>query len=218
MRKFIKRVLPIFISMIITGYIPSFLSSIIPIKFSVIVIIFVILMSIFLYFLGNRFPSLLGEKCSYAATGIVFDNTFNYILLAYHEKQKRWIPPGSHVKGILYFHHEVLTSAHRETGYQVRFVELSDYQEYKDDNCCIVPKPYSVQIETQIPYEGHIEHYDLLYILVADKEENIQKPGTHKIKWVTYEQLNEEARKGNTYPDVVRSVEIALKYINEGNQ
>ena len=144
----------------------------------------------------------------------MFDKNFKYILLAYHEKQKRWIPPGSHVVGVKYFHEEVLESIHRETGYQqISFVELSDYEAYKDDNCCIVPGPYSVQIETQIPFEGHNEHYDLLYILVAGKDENIKKPGTHKTKWVTFAQLQEEAKKGNTYPDVVRSVEIALQYI-----
>ena len=44
-----------------------------------------------------------------------FDKTYTYILLAYHEKQKRWIPPGSHIKGTMYFHEEVLKSAKQTT-------------------------------------------------------------------------------------------------------
>lgn len=215
MRRFLEKAIPIYTSTIIMGFIPSFLSNILPVKFSIIVIIVALVMSVILYMFAKRFPSLLGEKNCYAATGIVFDKTYTYILLAYHEKQKRWIPPGSHIKGTLYFHEEVLKSAKRETGHHVEFVELNDYQDYKDDNCRVVPQPYSVQIETQIPHEGHDEHYDLLYILIADKDENIERPGTHKIKWVTYEQLKQEAKKGNTYQDVVQSVETALEYIKK---
>lgn len=150
---------------------------------------------------------------SYAATGIVFNTDFTKVLLAYHERQKRWIPPGSHVEGVQYFHEVVLESAKRETGYTVKFHESHDYEKYSDANCCVVPSPFSVQVETQIDGEGHRTHYDALYILVADENEEILKPGTHKIKWLATKNLEAFARRSNTYQDVVQSVHEALKLI-----
>lgn len=150
---------------------------------------------------------------SYAATGIVFNTQYTKVLLAYHERQKRWIPPGSHIDGVEYFHEVVLESAKRETGYSVKFHESHDYEKYTDANCCVVPSPFSVQIETQIDGEGHESHYDALYILVADENEEILKPGTHKIKWLEIRKLEEFSRRNNTYPDVVQTVSDALKII-----
>ena len=152
---------------------------------------------------------------SYAATGIVFNNDYTKILLAYHARQKRWIPPGSHVEGVQYFHEVVLESATRETGYTVRFHESHDYEKYVDANCCVVPCPFSVQVETQIDGEGHEIHYDALYILIADEHEEILKPGTHKTKWLSISKLDAFAKRNDTYPDVVQSVNDALKFINE---
>lgn len=152
---------------------------------------------------------------SFAATGIVFNATYTKVLLAYHEKQKRWIPPGSHIDGVEYFHDIVLQSATRETGYTVKFHESHDYEKYIDANCCVVPCPFSVQVETQVEGEGHETHYDALYILIADENEEILKPGTHKIKWLEISKLDKFAKRNNTYPDVVQSVNDALKIINE---
>lgn len=150
---------------------------------------------------------------SFAATGIVFNQDFSKVLLAYHEKQKRWIPPGSHVEGVKYFHEVVIDSAKKETGYDVRFHQSHDYEKYSDANCCVVPCPFSVQVETQIEGEGHQTHYDALYILVADENQEILKPGTHKIKWLPINKLRSYARRNDTYPDVVQSVQEALKFI-----
>ena len=151
---------------------------------------------------------------SYAATGIVFNTHFTKVLLAYHERQKRWIPPGSHINGVEYFHEIVLESAKRETGYSVKFYESHDYEKYTDANCCVVPSPFSVQIETQITGEGHETHYDALYILVADENEEILKPGTHRIKWLEISRLEAFSRRNNTYTDVVQSVNDALKIVH----
>lgn len=151
---------------------------------------------------------------SFAATGIVFNYSFTKVLLAYHEKQKRWIPPGSHIEGVQYFHEVVLESARRETGYSVRFHESHDYEKYSDANCCVVPCPFSVQVETQIEGEGHGTHYDALYILVADENEDILKPGSHSTRWLSIDSLEAFARRNDTYPDVVQSVHEAIKFVN----
>lgn len=151
---------------------------------------------------------------SYAATGIVFNKDYTKVLLAYHDRQKRWIPPGSHVCGVEFFHDVVLQSTERETGYAVEFHESHDYEEYRDANCCVVPCPFSVQIETQIDGEGHEFHYDALYILVADEKQNIHKPGTHITKWCEISELPQITRRNDTYPDVIQSVNDALKIVN----
>lgn len=155
------------------------------------------------------------EKNSYAATGIVFNRDYKKILLAYHEKQLRWIPPGSHVDGVLAFHEVVLKSVKRETGYSVRFHESHDYEQYSDNNCCILPCPFSVQEEIQIKGEGHNRHYDFLYILVVQDDKEPVKPGSHRTRWVDLEELKNFVRCNNTYPDVLQSMEDALKFIKQ---
>lgn len=155
------------------------------------------------------------ETNSYAATGIVFNKDYKKILLAYHDKQLRWIPPGSHVDGVFAFHEIVLKSVKRETGYSVKFHESHDYERYSDNNCCILPCPFSVQEEIQIEGEGHERHYDFLYILVVTDDKEPVKPGTHKVRWVDLEELRHFVRCNNTYPDVLQSMEDALKFINQ---
>lgn len=155
------------------------------------------------------------KKNSYAATGIVFNKDYKKILLAYHDKQVRWIPPGSHVDGVFAFHEIVLESVKRETGYSVKFHESHDYEQYSDNNCCILPCPFSVQEEIQIEGEGHERHYDFLYILVVQDDKEPVKPGTHKVRWVDLEELRHFVRCNNTYPDVLQSMEDALKFIKQ---
>lgn len=155
------------------------------------------------------------KKNSYAATGIVFNKDYKKILLAYHDKQLRWIPPGSHVDGVFAFHEIVLQSVKRETGYSVKFHESHDYEKYSDNNCCILPCPFSVQEEIQIEGEGHERHYDFLYILVVEDDMEPVKPGTHKVKWLDLEELKKYVMGNNTYPDVLQSMEDALKFIKQ---
>lgn len=155
------------------------------------------------------------KKNSYAATGIVFSKDYKKILLAYHDRQLRWIPPGSHVDGVYAFHEVVLESVKRETGYSVKFHESHDYEQYSDNNCCILPCPFSVQEEIQIAGEGHDRHYDFLYILVVQDDKEPVKPGTHKVRWVDLEELKQFVRCNNTYPDVLQSMEDALKFIKQ---
>ena len=155
------------------------------------------------------------ETNSYAATGIVFNKDYKKILLAYHKKQLRWIPPGSHVKGVFPFHEVVLESVKKETGYSVKFHESHNYEQYSDNNCCILPCPFSVQEEIQIEGEGHEKHFDFLYILVVQDDKEPSKPGTHPVRWLDLEQLRQYVRCNNTYPDVLQSMEDALKFIKQ---
>lgn len=236
-----KSVLLIISSIIMTSILPNLLISYIPMPYyALTIIICIFLMIIFSLIQVHFFPDQenklnelqkqnevlqqenekLSEEIkkythnSYAATGIVFNKDYTKVLLAYHDRQKRWIPPGSHVFGVEYFHDVVLRSTERETGYAVEFHESHDYEEYRDANCCVVPCPFSVQIETQIEGEGHEFHYDALYILVADEKQNIHKPGTHKTQWCEISELTQIARRNDTYPDVIQSVNDALKIIN----
>lgn len=252
MKMKIASIISLALSIMLTGILPSLLTSLVPIPFiALAIIICVFLVIIFslvqIHIINTNSTPLEQERdalkqqieelkeqneqlkkevsnkeeiikkytCnSYAATGIVFNSDYTKVLLAYHEKQKRWIPPGSHIKGVEYFHKVVLESTTRETGYTVKFHESHDYEIYTDANCCVVPCPFSVQIETQIDGEGHGTHYDALYILKADENEEILKPGTHKTKWLSISKLEAFARRNNTYPDVVQSVSDALKIIN----
>lgn len=252
MKAKVASIISLITSIILTGLLPSFLTSLIPIPFVVLAAIICIFLAIIFSLIQaqimNKTTTPMEEKLSaleqenvslkqqneqlsqeisskqeiiekytrnsYAATGIVFNANYTKVLLAYHERQKRWIPPGSHISGVEYFHDIVLKSAKRETGYSVRFHESHDYEKYTDANCCVVPCPFSVQIETQIDGEGHGTHYDALYILVADENEEILKPGTHKVKWLEIGKLEAFSRRNNTYPDVVQSVNDALKIIH----
>lgn len=252
MKAKVASIISLITSIILTGLLPSFLASLVPIPFVVLAAIICVFLAIIFSLIQakimNKTTTPMEEKLSaleqenvslkqqneqlsqeisskqkiiekytrnsYAATGIVFNANYTKVLLAYHERQKRWIPPGSHINGVEYFHEIVLESAKRETGYSVKFHESHDYEKYTDANCCVVPSPFSVQIETQIIGEGHETHYDALYILVADENEEILKPGTHRVKWLEISKLEEFSRRNNTYPDVVQSVNDALKIIH----
>lgn len=158
------------------------------------------------------------EENSFAATGIVLNKEYTKALLIYNKTQNRWVPPGSHVLGVQHVHKLVKESARRETGYSIKFHESHNHEEFDDANCCRVPCPFFVQVEKNIYGDKHKEHYDFLYILIADEFEHRTNGGNKSPQWFTVDTIDEFVNRGLTYPDVLNCVKCALQIVKRGGK
>lgn len=218
------------IAIVLNGFVPSIASKLVPDNQEVVIIVASALVILILSLIqlamsqnvaikelttNPQYSSLLADSKtrSYAATSVVLNSDSNRFLLEYNSRQEKWLHPGSHVRGIERVHESAKASAHRETGYSVEFHPCHCESQYYDAHCQVVARPYLVQIEKQLANEGHVEHYDFVYILVADEAELLYSPGTHPTRWFSMDELKEMGRTDHTYPDVVNMAEVALKAV-----
>lgn len=163
------------------------------------------------YILFKKRPKFLGIKTAYVATGIVFNIDYSEVLLSYHKNQKMWIPPGGHISSNKWLHDTVIELIKEESGYDVEFFPFHDSKEF-DNICVVVPQPFRVQIENQIPSEGHQTHYDFLYIFTV-KERTQSQEHTLESKWVPIDEVEIMASKRETYKDVADIIKAALAIV-----
>jgi len=156
------------------------------------VILFVSLLIVII----DRYPKYFGIAHALAASVLVFRG--NEILLVYNSRQHKWIPPGTHVRIGAQPHKAAIREVKEDSGYEIRFHEWHRREESIDRLVTQVPQPFYVQMEMQLPGEGHMIHYDLIYVGLVDNENPTQGRTNHK--WVSLDNLTTE----DTYPDVIR--------------
>lgn len=220
------------VAIALNGFIPSLASSLVPSHSQLVTILattaVIAILSLIQYAISQdiaikeltanpQYSKLLTDSKtrSYAATAVVLNADSSKVLLEYNERQEKWLHPGSHVRGIERLHEAAIESAHRETGYTVSFHSCHCERKYKDAHCEVVNRPYLVQIERQLANEGHVEHYDFVYILVADEEERVYAPGTQHTRWFAMDDLKKMGHTDHTYPDVVNMAVVALEAVAE---
>lgn len=168
--------------------------------------------TLLLVLIATRYPKLIGRRGAYAATGVVVCG--NEVLLAFNPRQKRWLPPGSHIHGVQEPHEVVLAAIEREGGCTAQFHPCHDPVRPIDNFSKQVPQPFLVQKEYQILSEGHVFHYDFFYLLTV-QDHNAPRPAAHDKKWVTLEALEDIVNNGETYPDVLRVVKRGFEIISK---
>ena len=220
MKKVILLVIAVFLSTVGGSFLPSLLVSIIPMDKHVsialvcfvLVVIFILIYIIVDKVIPNKIDDTEGN--SYCVTGIVFNSTHDKVLMVFNQQQNMWIPPGTHIRKVLNVDDHLLKTIKNETGYTAHYLKYSNTKDYEDDNCRIVPCPFSVQVEKQVPGEGHEYHYDFIYILETKEPETSSNAGKQSHKWCTVEDIQRDANHHNTYQDVVQTVKAANKVLN----
>lgn len=222
MKKILLLIIACFLSTVGGSFLPSLVVNIIPMNQQVSVALIAIVLVV-IFVLIYIIISLLDKKedkgeDSYCATGIVFNSSHDKVLMVYNNSQSMWIPPGTHLRDVVNVDEHLLKVIKDETGYTAFYLKYSNTRDYKDDNCRIVPCPFSVQVEKQVPGEGHRYHYDFIYILETSEPESIATPGRLSHKWCTLEEIQRDANHHNTYQDVVQTIKVAYKILSNYKQ
>lgn len=112
-------------------------------------------------------------------TGYVLDPDGERVLLLFHRKLRKWLPPGGHVEPAEDPLRALVREVWEETGFLVR--PRSEPQGGSEPGVLPMPRPHHVQIET---IDGLHEHLDLAYICDIVEGELRGNAESQEVRWV----------------------------------
>ncbi len=131
----------------------------------------------------EMFKGREGVTRDFVATGIVVDG--DRVVLLFHRKLKRWLPPGGHVDAPELPDQAAIREVFEETGLRVELVADREPRGFVH----ALPRPAGIQLEDIEP--GH-QHIDLIYfarpIAGTDIVANDESEG---VGWFTLAQMRE---------------------------
>lgn len=134
------------------------------------------------------------------------------ILLIFHRKFKKWMPPGGHLEPNETPAECAVREALEETGLHVEIFS-DDLIEVDNSNAVSIPRPFLCMIEEIPPYKDQPahQHVDSLYVgRPVGGEESAHEEETEGMHWFTKEELLELRESDSVFVEVV---DIALLLI-----
>ena len=127
-------------------------------------------------------------KRDITATGYIVNREKTKILLIFHKKLQKWLPPGGHVEEGELPHEAVLREVQEEVGISAQFDtdSLTPELGLQGEVDIQVPEPYALLyqiIPASSKEEAHI-HFDFVYPLICTSEEvTLGDAGVVEIRW-----------------------------------
>lgn len=123
-------------------------------------------------------------KRDYTASVYIFEES--RVLLIFHPKLKKWLPPGGHIEENETPHEAAKREVLEETGLDIEFLDPSPLH-IDCWNARTLPHPFLTLLE-EIPPHGQVPaHQHVDFIFLARPQHSIQ---THKeMKWFSLEEL-----------------------------
>lgn len=133
------------------------------------------------------------------ASGFIVDTSFTEVLLTHHAKLNDWLQLGGHADGEPFAYDVALKECQEESG-------LNDFKFVQFWKLFKLESPYPLIFDLDkhlIPArknEPEHFHYDVRYLLVADKENPLQISEESKdLKWVPLKEAYEIARQSSMH-------------------
>jgi ADP-ribose pyrophosphatase YjhB (NUDIX family) len=141
----------------------------------------------------------------FVATGFVFTPQRDKVLLIFHNKLQKWLPPGGHLKPNELPHRCALREVKEETGIEARLIPYGEQFEIEEEVESQLPTPF-VMLHEFIPASAHDEahmHIDFIFLmeLVQESAELAIAPSEVKAaRWMTLD----EVRQCDTFDSVIK--------------
>jgi 8-oxo-dGTP diphosphatase len=128
----------------------------------------------------------------FVATGYVLNREHTRLLMIFHRKLRKWLPPGGHLDKNEIPHECALREVEEETGIRAEILDpsplLGDLEPFERQ----LPAPYVVLHETILATEhdeAHL-HVDFCYLMEADETEPVVAAGeVSGAQWFSLEEL-----------------------------
>ncbi|MEM5777870.1 MAG: NUDIX domain-containing protein, partial [Candidatus Aenigmatarchaeota archaeon] len=129
------------------------------------------------------------KTVDYVVSGYIFKE--DKVLLVYHKKLKKWLPPGGHIKKNENPIEALVREVYEETNFQISVCH--NFCSFKKGDVLILPSPHHIQWE-KIDKEHF--HVDLVYLCQIEKEGSLKKG----VKFIN---LNDLKNKKDIPKDVI---------------
>jgi len=128
-------------------------------------------------------------KRDFTATCYVIED--EKVLLIFHKKLKKWLPPGGHVDPNELPHEAAIREAFEETGIVAELIDAAPVQ-FNYENSRSLPHPFMTALE-EIPAHKDVpahQHIDFMYVAKRIGGETIQNvEETSAIRWFSEKEV-----------------------------
>lgn len=136
------------------------------------------------------------------------------VLLIYHKKLGKWLPPGGHLHQDELPHEGAIREAFEETGLRIEiFMQENIWMERW--NACSIPRPYLCLLE-EIPSFGDQpshQHIDMIYVAKpVDGTLTHNHEETHAVKWFNLEQVRALQDDVEIFIETKQTIEHLLSF------
>jgi 8-oxo-dGTP pyrophosphatase MutT (NUDIX family) len=126
----------------------------------------------------------------FTATTFIFKE--NKLLMVFHKKFQKWLPPGGHVDpGELPFE-TALREALEETGIEIELIPTDRIWIPDRPNAISIPSPYFMLEQKILPYKGKSEHRHIDCVFIGrpkDPNTEICTNEEHPVAWLSLEEI-----------------------------
>lgn len=124
----------------------------------------------------------------FVATGFVRNETQDKLLLIYHKKLEKWLPPGGHLEENELPHEGAIREVLEETGIRAQVLDLSPDLVLPVEQERKVPAPAFILHERIPASRKDVEHMHVDFIYLMEAEESavtIQEAEVSSAKWLS---------------------------------
>lgn len=143
----------------------------------------------------------------FTATAYIFHE--DKVLLHFHKKIKKWLPPGGHIEANETPPEAARREAKEETGLDIAFIEQENIK-IKAPQAISFERPFFCLLES-IPAHGEVpshEHMDMIYIAQPLAGADLSIAEKNGFRWFTYEELS--SIEIDLLPDTKQLIEIFM--------
>ncbi|MDQ0338075.1 8-oxo-dGTP pyrophosphatase MutT (NUDIX family) [Caldalkalibacillus uzonensis] len=147
----------------------------------------------------------------FVATGVVFNRQKDKVLLVYHNKLKKWLPPGGHLEPNELPHEGALREVWEETGVKASLILSGEQFEIEEEVESQLPTPYLILHEyiPSTPTEEAHMHVDFIYLMEVEEEAqlDIHPREVKEARWMTLD----EVQRCDTFDSVIKICQRLMK-------
>ena len=111
------------------------------------------------------------------------------VLLIYHHKLQKWLPPGGHIEINETPAEAARREVQEETGFEIEFI-LQDHLNISYPNAKSIERPYLCLLEEIPAYQHHAAHQHVDFVYVAKPLQQINS-ASHVFRWFNWEDLQQ---------------------------
>lgn len=130
-------------------------------------------------------------KNDFTATGYVMNRERSKMLLVYHKKLEKWVPPGGHLEDNELPHECALREVVEETGIRADFLPNSIRIKNLSQGEKQLPTPYCILHEVIPKYKTTPKHMhvDFIYLLVARTKKTTISHESMRVGWFSIKEI-----------------------------